>query len=269
MVRVTKPAAPPPAPKAQIVTYTFPTMTEVNKQENFSINVKNVGGDGNIYIGIGNESSNPGDIIINISGIGVETKIIRGDLYLIAGGYVRSGGTLSASGYVKFTVDGSYKIRLEAGTYSEYDYGAVVAQDTRIVNVIVAKPAPPPPPPAPPPMPKGQIVTYNFPTMTEVNKAEAWSITAKNVGGAGYIHINIYNEQGNPGAIVVTLSGNNYTINPGYAIMVANNNVPAGGTLSSSGSVKFTVEGSYNIRLEAAHYEGYKEVIDDYRIVDG
>lgn len=118
-------------------------------------------------------------------------------------------------------------------------------------------------------LPRGNLESYTFPTEAEVDRDAEWAMTVHNNGGAsGVIWAGINNRSGNPGAIVITRGGVEYTVEPGYVLIIPLSTSVCM-RLEASGLVRFATEGSYIIRLIGGHKEDTQWYMDTYADVDG
>ena len=109
---------------------------------------------------------------------------------------------------------------------------------------------------------KGALESIIFPSSVTVGENKPWSAVVRNTGGLGSIALGIVNSSGNPSAIIVTYNGVEYPIELGYYLRLSKTNVPNNDTLSSNGDVKFSVAGTYSIKLWAMHLEGSTWIYD-------
>jgi hypothetical protein len=109
---------------------------------------------------------------------------------------------------------------------------------------------------------KAKLESYSFPKELTVNVKSNWSMVVTNVGDVEcYINARITNSAGNPGNMIVTFAGTDYTMPPGSMWQVSDI-IPPGGKLSVSGQVRFDKPGSYTIRLSACHESVEDEGVD-------
>lgn len=119
--------------------------------------------------------------------------------------------------------------------------------------------------------PSGKIDSYSFPTSANVNEKKDFSLVIHNNGGAaGIIWAGIGNLSGNPGKIVITVGGKDYTVDPGYVFIAeSTSNIAVCSKITVSGQVMFTAKGKYTVRLYGGHKEDTGYVYDSYVDVNG
>lgn len=111
-------------------------------------------------------------------------------------------------------------------------------------------------------VPKGALENYTFPSKAELEKDVPWSAVVRNIGGLGSIAFGIVNTSSNPEVIIVTYGGTEYTIELGYYLRLSRTDIPSDGTMSVDGTIRFSVKGTYSIKLWAMHLEGTTWIYD-------
>ena len=108
---------------------------------------------------------------------------------------------------------------------------------------------------APPPPPGVSIVKpVDWPSEAEVNKPASFSVTAKMTGETTNPGFRVVLVSG-PGSIVISAAGRTVTINPGgHADFMFTGTYAKDQTITLSGTVTFSKEGSYTIRIEVGYF---------------
>jgi hypothetical protein len=118
--------------------------------------------------------------------------------------------------------------------------------------------------PPPPGKPRGRLESYSFPSDATVGEGKDWLIKVHNSGDAdGLIAAGIHSEAGNPGSIIVTSGGSEYTVPPGNTLYLFQQTpTPVCTSITQQGTVSFPSEGDYAIKLIGAHREDESWVDD-------
>lgn len=120
--------------------------------------------------------------------------------------------------------------------------------------------------------PYGDLIGGTFPTSAEVGVNASWDATVHNAGGStGVIAFIIVNEPENPGDVVVKFEGTEYTIAPGFMLILSGTRDVCANK-EVAGEIKFAVVGVYTLTLYGAHEDPANPgswIGDTYSIVDG
>jgi hypothetical protein len=109
---------------------------------------------------------------------------------------------------------------------------------------------------------KAKLDSYTFPEEFRVDEKKEWTIRVSNVGDLTCeINARITNLPGNPGAMIVTFAGKEYTILPGYKFETSATLKP-GEYYIATGDVRFKTAGKYKVRISACHEKTEDEKVE-------
>ena len=111
---------------------------------------------------------------------------------------------------------------------------------------------------------KGELGVVTIPTKAQVNKYVPWSGKVTNIGGFGLFGIGVVNTAGNPGNMTFKLGGKEMIIAPNrYINYYHTDPMPTGAEVVVEGEIKFSVIGTYNIKVWALHEDAGRWYYDE------